>query len=137
MLDLDDITRKQGTVNSLYINSLREQLLLLTFRIFFGICFSSFSSFSSESLSITMAKKTSHIRHYITSWLSIGLAEIRTRRILREKAECKQSRKSMNKNGLHWKYFKGTVRTFRIFLSQERRRACIHTVVRMVTRMQW
>ena len=48
-----------------------------------------------------MAKKNSHIRHYITSWLSIGLAEIRTRRILREKAECKQSRKSMNKNGLH------------------------------------
>ena len=84
-----------------------------------------------------MAKKTSHIRHYITSWLSIGLAEIRTRRILREKAECKQSRKSMNKNGLHWQYFKGTVRTFRIFLSQERRRACIHTVVLMVTRMQW
>ena len=48
-----------------------------------------------------MAKKNSHIRYYITSWLSIGLAEIRTRRILREKAECKQSRKSMNKNGLH------------------------------------
>ena len=61
----------------------------------------SLRTFSSESLSITMAKKNSHIRYYITSWLSIGLAEIRTRRILREKAECKQSRKSMNKNGLH------------------------------------
>ena len=85
-----------------------------------------------ERVSITMAKKNSHIRYYIMLWLSIGLAEIRTRRILREKAECKQSRKSMNKNGLHWKYFKGTVRTFGILLSQER-----HRVVRMVTRMQW
>ena len=28
----------------------------------------------------------------ITSWFAIALAEIRTRRILREKADCKQSR---------------------------------------------
>ena len=86
-------------MNSLFINGLREQLFLLTFRIFFGRILSSFSSFSSES-STTMAKKTVTLG-IITSWFSIGLAEIRTRRILREKADCKQSRQSMNKNSLH------------------------------------
>ena len=86
-------------MNSLFINGLREQLFLLTFRIFFGRILSSFSSFSSES-STTMVKKTVTLG-IITSWFSIGLAEIRTRRILREKTECKQSRKSMTKNGLH------------------------------------
>ena len=32
------------------------------------------------------------ITTWITSWFAIGLAEIRTRCILREKADCKQSR---------------------------------------------
>ena len=31
----------------------------------------------------------------LTSWFAIALAEIRTRRILREKADCKQSRLSL------------------------------------------
>ena len=46
-----------------------------------------------------MAKKTVTLG-IKTSWFSIGLAEIRTRRILREKADCKQSSQSMNKNSL-------------------------------------
>lgn len=75
--------------------------------------------------------KNSHIRCYITSWLSIGLAEITTRRILREKAEFKQFRESMNKKELYvpsgFSFRKNAIVPAFIPLA----------VVRMVTIMQW
>ena len=43
----------------------------------------------------------------ITSWFAIALDEIRTRRILREKADCKQSRENMAEDALRkeWDVF--------------------------------
>ena len=50
----------------------------------------------------------------VTSWFAIALAEIRTRRILREKADCKQSSSKLRSTHLTVSF-----KTFKVFTCLE------------------